>query len=95
MVEIEETIENSIYLIRGHKVMLSTDLACLYEVQPKVFIQALKRNKGRFPDDFMFRLTVKEASFLRSQMVTLERGKGKYSKYPPCAFEEVSQTARV
>jgi hypothetical protein len=44
MVEIEETIENSIYLIRGHKVMLSTDLARLYEVQPKVFIQALKRN---------------------------------------------------
>ncbi len=47
-------IEGKIYMIRGHKVMLSTDLAELYEVQPKVLMQAVKRNIERFPSDFMF-----------------------------------------
>lgn len=81
-------IENFIYLIRGHKVMLSMDLAHLYEVKPKVFIQAVKRNLDRFPSDFMFPLTLEEAAFLRSQFVTLEKGKGKHPKYPPFAFTE-------
>ena len=49
-----ERIENAILLIRGHKVMLDSDLASLYGVQVKVLNQAVKRNLSRFPDDFMF-----------------------------------------
>ena len=49
-----EKIERKIYLIRGEKVMLSSDLAELYGVEPKVLIQAVKRNIERFPEDFMF-----------------------------------------
>ena len=60
-----EMIERRIYLIRGHKVMLDADLAHLYQVPTKVFNQAVKRNKARFPDDFMFRLTAQEAAALR------------------------------
>ena len=68
----QEIIEQKIYLIRGHKVMLSNHLAILYQVEAKRLIQAVKRNKGRFPEDFMFQLTVEETRFLRSQFVTLE-----------------------
>jgi hypothetical protein len=64
-------IETQIYLIRGHRVMLSSDLALLYEVEPKVLVQAVKRNIGRFPDDFMFQLTKREVTNLKSQIVTL------------------------
>ena len=52
-----EGIESRIYLLRGEKVMLSTDLARLYQVAPRVLVQAVKRNSDRFPDDFMFQLT--------------------------------------
>jgi len=51
-----EGFENRIYLIRGHKVMLSTDLAQLYEVPAKVLVQAVKRNVERFPADFMLQI---------------------------------------
>ena len=67
-----ESIERRIYLIRGLKVMLDRDLAELYQVPTKVFNQAVKRNKRRFPEDFMFRLTAGEGHILRSQVVTLE-----------------------
>ena len=53
----EERIESCIYLIRGAKVMLSTHLAELYEIEPKALVQAVKRNLKRFPEDIMFRLT--------------------------------------
>lgn len=53
-----ERIEKRILLLRGQKVMLSTDLAELYEVAPKVLVQAVKRNSTRFPDDFMFQLNL-------------------------------------
>jgi len=56
-----------IFLIRGHKVMLSTDLARLYEVPTKALVQAVKRNKERFPDDFMFQLDPQEMQNWRSQ----------------------------
>jgi hypothetical protein len=86
-------IEKRILLIRGQKVMLSSDLAELYEVQPKVLIQAVKRNAQRFPEDFMFRLTPAETKAvlhrvlgLRSQNVTLKRGQ--HVKYAPYAFTE-------
>jgi hypothetical protein len=52
-----ERIERLILMVRGQKVMLSTDLAELYEVEPRVLVQSVKRNLARFPDDFMFQLT--------------------------------------
>jgi hypothetical protein len=64
-----EVIERRIFLIRGHKVMLSNHLAELYEVEPRALVQAVKRNPGRFPKDFMFQLTAKEFSNLKSQLV--------------------------
>jgi len=81
-----QRIENLIYMIRGHKVMLDTDLAELYGVETRALKQAVRRNKKRFPDDFMFELTKEENRSLRSQNVILERGK--YSKYLPFAFTE-------
>lgn len=62
-----EKIENKILLIRGEKVMLDRDLAELYGVGTKVLNQAVKRNKKRFPDDFMFQLTRMEAEYLASE----------------------------
>ena len=64
------SIQNRIYEIRGERVMLDFDLAALYEVETKVFNQAVKRNKKRFPDDFMFRLTSAEWGAIPSQIVT-------------------------
>jgi len=84
----DEFVMNKIYFIRGQKVMLDRDLAGLYDVETKVLNQAVKRNTERFPMDFMFRLTEVEWESLRSQIVTLEAGRGKYSKYLPFAFTE-------
>ena len=56
-----ETIESKIYLIRGQKVMLDSDLAELYGAETKVLVQAVKRNIKRFPLDFMFQLTAEKA----------------------------------
>jgi phage regulator Rha-like protein len=86
----KEIIEKRIFLIRGHKVMLSNHLAELYGVEAKVLIQAVKRNIKRFPKDFMFQLDWHEAQSLRSQFVTLNRGpkRGRHSKYLPYAFTE-------
>ena len=67
---IEEGIERRIYLIRGRRVMLSSDLAELYGVEPKVLVQAVNRNIERFPSDFMFRLENSELRSLKSQIVT-------------------------
>ena len=96
-----EIIEKKIYFLRSQKVMLSQDLAELYQVEPRALIQAVKRNIERFPEDFMFQLTRDELSLLksqsvisnapspgasRSQVVILKRG---YNiKYPPYAFTE-------
>ena len=81
-------IERQIYLIRGQKVMLDADLAELYQVPTKRLNEAIRRNRDRFPEDFMFRLSNDEASVLRSQIATLETGRGRYSKYAPHAFTE-------
>lgn len=84
-------IEKRIYLIRGQRVMVSPHLAELYGVEPRVLIQAVKRNLERFPADFAFQLTWEEAKLLRSQSVILEpggKGKGRYAKYPPYAFSQ-------
>jgi len=68
------SIETHIFMIRGQKVMVDSDLADLYRVPTKVFNQAVKRNLKRFPKDFMFRLTAKEIRILRSQIVTSSWG---------------------
>ncbi|MFT3847031.1 MAG: ORF6N domain-containing protein [Lacibacter sp.] len=99
--QIITTIQNRIYEIRGERVMLDFDLASLYEVEIKVFNQATKRNKKRFPADFMFQLTKAEydsirfqidasqnSDSLRSQFVTLKNGRGQHRKYMPYAFTE-------
>lgn len=83
-----ERIEQSILLIRGHKVLLDSDLADLYGVATSVLNQAVKRNAGRFPSDFMFQLTQDEHESIRSQFVTLKPGRGKHRKYLPYAFTE-------
>ena len=67
-------IEGKIYMIRGHKVMLSMDLSELYDVEPKVLMQAVKRNMERFPEDFMFMLSNQEFMNLKSQFVTSSWG---------------------
>ncbi|MCB9092171.1 MAG: ORF6N domain-containing protein [Halobacteriovoraceae bacterium] len=68
----KETIETMIYQIRGQRVMLDADLAKLYGVETKVLKQAVKRNKDRFPPDFMFVPNFNELELLRSQIVTLK-----------------------
>lgn len=82
-----ERIEQRILLIRDQKVMLDSDLAELYGVETKVLNQAVRRNLGRFPDDFMFQLSEKEHEALRSQIVTLKNlGRGQHRKYLPYVF---------
>ncbi|MCF0054197.1 ORF6N domain-containing protein [Dyadobacter sp. CY356] len=81
-------IQNKVFTLRGQKVMLDFDLAEMYEVETKVLKQAVRRNRDRFPDDFMFEVTRAEYNSLRSQFVTLENGKGEHSKYLPFAFTE-------
>ncbi len=65
-----EEIISRIHFARDQKVMLDYDLAELYEVPTKALNQAVKRNKIRFPEDFMFRLSAEEWNFIRSQIVT-------------------------
>ncbi|MBF0330822.1 MAG: ORF6N domain-containing protein [Candidatus Omnitrophica bacterium] len=83
------SIEPLIHYVRGQKVILDADLARIYGVTTKVINQAVKRNRDRFPEDFMFKLTNGEAESLlrsRSQFVTLKRGMN--IKYLPYAFTE-------
>jgi uncharacterized protein YjcR len=82
------SVERKIFIIRGMKVMLSSDLAELYGVKTKELNKAVQRNLERFPDDFMFQLTAKENVNLRFQFGTLSLGHGKHSKYLPYAFTE-------
>jgi len=81
-----ERIERSILLVRGQKVMLSTDLAELYQVEPRALVQAVKRNIARFPGDFMFQLTEGEYSDLKSQIVISSWGGLRRGR--PYAFTE-------
>ena len=82
----EVTIKNLIYVIRGQQVMLDSDLAELYQVETKVFNQAVKRNMERFPKEFCFQLAREEYNSLRSQIVT-SKGKGG-RRYLPYVFTE-------
>jgi len=84
---IHENIKYKIYKIRDTQIMLDSDLAELYCVQTKVFNQTVRRNKDRFPKDFMFKLTKKEFEILRSQFVTSSVGWGG-NRYSTFAFTE-------
>ena len=79
-------IESLIHIVRDEQVLLDSDLAKLYGVETKALNQAVKRNIQRFPSDFMFQLTKEEC--LRSQIVTLNGGRGQHLKYLPYAFTE-------
>jgi hypothetical protein len=82
----EQNIQNKIYTIRGVHVMLDRDLAKLYQVETKVFNQAVKRNIKRFPESFRFQLTKIEFENLRSQIVTFKENLN--TKYLPYVFTE-------
>jgi len=91
-----ESVAASIYVIRGQQVMLDAALAALYGVETKVLNQAVRRNRERFPPDFMFQLTAEEAEKLRSQIVTsssspegaVAGGQHGGRRYLPYAFTE-------
>ncbi len=76
-----QVLEPMILTIRGQKVVLDMELARIYGVTTKVFNQAVKRNKRKFPADFMLRLTVEEYENLRSQIVTGSHGGRRYLPY--------------
>ena len=84
----EESIRNKIFAIRNVQVMLDSDLAVLYNVDIKRLNEQVKRNKERFPKNFMFQLTDTEYNSLRSQFATLEKGRGIHRKYLPFVFTE-------
>ncbi|MDP2683341.1 MAG: ORF6N domain-containing protein [Deltaproteobacteria bacterium] len=83
-----DPIAQRILLIRGHRVMLDSDLAEIYEVPAKRLNEQVRRNIKRFPPDFMFQLTPEEFTSLRSQNATLKIGRGQHRKYLPYAFTE-------
>jgi hypothetical protein len=75
-------IENMIYVIRGQKVMLDSDLAVLYEIPTSRLNEQVKRNPDRFPPDFMFQLTEKEFEELQSLTEFKQEGRGGRRKLP-------------
>ena len=81
-----EQVETKILIIRSQKVMLSAHLAELYDVEPRVLVQAVKRNIERFPGDFMFQLTQEELANLKSQIVISSWGGVR--RAAPYAFTE-------
>ncbi|MDR0620137.1 MAG: ORF6N domain-containing protein, partial [Bacteroidales bacterium] len=86
-----QVIQNKIYEIRGRKVMLDRDLAEIYGIETKRLKEAVRRNIERFEgDDFMFQLSDTEIiEHSRSQIATLNEGRGYNIKYPPFAFTEL------
>jgi len=82
-----QLIASRIFLVRGHRVMLDSDLASLYRVSTKRLNEQVKRNQRRFPADFMFRLTPREAQALRSQFATSKPQRGG-RRYVPHVFTE-------
>jgi hypothetical protein len=83
---IAEQVTGAIFVLRGQRVLLDSHLADLYGVAVKILVQAVKRNRARFPADFMFQLTKQEVARLRSQFVTSNGRGGR--RYAPYAFTE-------
>lgn len=71
-----DNLEGQIFVVRGYKVMLDSDLAQVYQVTVKRLNEQVKRSRHRFPRDFMFQLTAKETAALRSQFATSKNGRG-------------------
>ena len=86
MIEETKDIKSLIYVVRGQQVMLDSDLAMLYQVETKVFNQAVSRNIERFPENFRFQLTKEEFNALRSQIATSNGRGGR--RYRPYMFTE-------
>ena len=82
------TVASKIHIVRGQRVLLDADLAGLYGVTTKRLNEQVKRNRDRFPADFMLQLTEAEAISSRSQIATLNKGRGHNLKYLPLAFTE-------
>jgi hypothetical protein len=83
-----ELVENKIYLVRGKKVMLDRDLAELYDVETKRLKEAVRRNIGRFPEDFMFEMTASELKNWRTQFATSNSEKMGLRRPPFCFTEQ-------
>src|SRR5215211_322712 len=83
-----DKIENVIYLIRGEKVMLDRDLAILYDVSTAALNQAVRRNRERFPEDFMFQLTSVEVAQLNRSQIVIGSQKHRNPRSRPYAFSE-------
>ena len=83
-----EHIIRSILILRGQRVILDRELAAIYGATTKRLNEQVKRNRDRFPEDFMFQLTAEEAERSRSQIATLNSGRGQNIKYRPYAFTE-------
>jgi ORF6N domain-containing protein len=84
-----EKIEKAIYLIRGEKVMLDRDLANLYDVSTAALNQAVRRNRERFPEDFMFQLTPAEVAELNRSQIVIGSQKHRDPRSTPYAFTEL------
>jgi hypothetical protein len=82
-----QPVESLIRIVRGQKVLLDTDLAALYQVATRTLNQAVRRNPDRFPEDFMFQLSIEETDSLRSQIVISNSGSGG-RRYLPYVFTE-------
>jgi len=87
----DEIITNKIYLIRNEKVMIDRDLAELYGVETKRLKEAVRRNKNRFPEDFMFEMSKEEFQNWRTQFAT-SKGDKKGLRYAPFCFTEQGVT---
>lgn len=83
----ERELQAKIFAVRGSRVMLDSDLAALYGVETRVLLQAVRRNRSRFPPDFMFVLSKQDLAVLRSQSVISSDGHGG-RRSAPCAFTE-------
>src|SRR2546422_5659775 len=84
----EDAIGRRIHILRGERVLLDADLADLYGVKTKRLNEAVRRNRARFPSDFMFQLSAEEARYLRSQFATSSSGGYGGRRYLPYAFTE-------
>jgi hypothetical protein len=83
-----EKVEKAIYLIRGEKVMLDRDLARLYDVPTGALNQAVRRNRDRFPKDFMFQLAATEVTELNLSQIVIGSQKHRNPRLRPYAFTE-------
>jgi phage regulator Rha-like protein len=81
-------IAQRIAVVRGHRVLIDTELAALYGVPTKALNQSVRRNRARFPADFVLVISAREWASLRSQFVTLDGSRGQHRKYLPLAFTE-------